>query len=115
MSLGLGRTNWYQQGIRRAERDGLIHYACRNIGRPFAVSDHHGHISHEDEAPVLLKYTNTRPLSFIARQILDLYGNTPDLRFLELGPGAGVACATVNRQYPYAEIDTVSLTPLNPN
>jgi hypothetical protein len=114
MSLGPDRTNWYQQGIQQAERNGLIRYARKNIGDQFAVADDHGHISHEDEAPLLLKYTNTRPLSFLARQILDLYGNNPDLRFLELGPGAGVACATVNRRYPYAEIDTVSLTPLNP-
>jgi hypothetical protein len=114
MSLGADRSDWYQQGIRQAERDGLIHYACNNVGHQFAVSDDHGHISHEDGAPLLLRYTNTRPLSFIARQILDLYGNTPDLRFLELGPGAGVACATVNRLYPHAKIDTVSLTPLNP-
>ena len=97
-----------------AEQDGLIHYARENVGDRFAVSDDHGHISQEDEAPLLLKYTNTRPLSFIARQILDLYGNNPDLRFLELGPGAGVACATVNRLLPEARIDTVSLTPLNP-
>jgi hypothetical protein len=114
MSLGADRSNWYQQGIRRAEQDGLIHYARKNIGSQFAVADDHGHISHEDGAPLLLKYTNTRPLSFIARQILNLYSDNPDLRFLELGPGAGVACATVNRLYPHARIDTVSLTPLNP-
>jgi hypothetical protein len=114
MSLGPDQINWYQQGIRRAEQDGLIHYARKNIGHQSAVSDDHGHISHEDEAPLLLKYTNTRPLSFIARQILNLYGNNPDLRFLELGPGAGVACTTANRLLPDAKIDTVSLTPLNP-
>lgn len=114
MSLEPDSSNWYQQGIRRAEQDGLIHYARKNIGHRSAVSDDHGHISHEDEAPLLLKYTNTRPLSFIARQILGLYGNNPDLRFLELGPGAGVACATANRLLPDAKIDTVSLTPLDP-
>jgi hypothetical protein len=114
MPPGLDRSDWYQQGIRRAEQDGLIHYAHRNVGSRVAVADNHRHISHEDGAPLLLKYTNTRPLSFIARQILDLYGSNPDFRFLELGPGAGVACATVNRLYPHAKIDTVSLTPLNP-
>jgi hypothetical protein len=31
-----------------------------------------------------------------------------------LGPGAGVACATVNRLLPHAKIDTISLTPINP-
>jgi hypothetical protein len=113
MSLGPDR-NWYQQGIRRAEQDGLIHYARNNIGGQSAVSDDYSHIGHEDGAPLLLKYTNTRPLSFVARQILNLYRNDADVRCLELGPGAGVACAAVNRQLPDAKIDTISLTPLNP-
>jgi hypothetical protein len=114
MPLGPDRSNWYLQGIRRAEQDGLIHYARKTIGNQSAVSDDYGHISHEDGAPLLLKYTNTRPLSSIARQILNLYRDDADVRFLELGPGAGVACATVNRLLPDARIDTVSLTPLNP-
>jgi hypothetical protein len=114
MSLGPDRSNWYQQGIRRAEQDGLIRYARKNIGNQFVVSDDYGHISREVGAPLLLKCTNTRPLSFIAGQILNLYRNNADVRFLELGPGAGVACATVNRLLPDAKIDTISLTPLNP-
>jgi hypothetical protein len=114
MSLGPERTNWYLQGIRRAEQDGLIDYARKNIDDRLVASDDHGHIRHGDGPPLLLTYTNTRPLSFIARQILDLYRNDSDVRFLELGPGAGVACATVNRLLPDAKIDTISLTPLNP-
>src|SRR3954463_16269320 len=103
MSLGPDRSSWYLQGIRRAERDGLIDYARKGIDNPSVVSDHHGHICRHDGAPVLLKYTNTRPLSFIARQILALYKTELNVRFLELGPGAGVACATVNRVLPHAK------------
>jgi hypothetical protein len=114
MSLGPERTNWYLRGIRRAEQDGRIDYARKDIDNRLVVLDDHGHIHHGDGPPLLLTYTNTRPLSFIARQILDLYSNGSDVRFLELGPGAGVACATVNRLLPDAKIDTVSLTPLNP-
>jgi hypothetical protein len=115
MSPGLDRTSWYQQGIRRAEQDGLIHYARKNTGnQPLVASDDYSHICDDDGTPRLLKYTNTRPLSFIARQILNLYRANADIRFLELGPGAGVACSTVKRLLPDAEIDTVSLTPLNP-
>jgi hypothetical protein len=114
MSPGPDRSSWYQQGIRRAEQDGLIHYARNNIGDQPVASDDYGHICHDDGTPRLLKYTNTRPLSLIARQILNLYRAYADLRFLELGPGAGVACSTVKRLLPDAEIDTVSLTPLNP-
>ena len=114
MSPGANRNNWYQRGIRRAEQDGLIHYACQNAGNQFAASDDYGHICPDHRAPLLLKYTNTRPLAFIARQILNLYRDHPEVRFLEIGPGAGVACATVNRLLPGAEIDTISLTPLNP-
>jgi hypothetical protein len=114
MSLGPDRSNWYLQGIRRAEQDGLINYARENIDNRSLVPDDYGHICHGDGASLLLKYTNTRPLSFIARQILDLYRTELDVRFLELGPGAGVACATVNRLLPDAKIDTISLTPINP-
>ena len=115
MPIGLDRSNWYLQGIRRAEQDGRIAYARKSRDDRFVVSDDYGHICQRgDGAPLLLKHTNTRPLSFIARQVLDLYGCYPDVRFLELGAGAGVACATVNRLLPAARIDTVSLTPLNP-
>jgi hypothetical protein len=114
MSVGTDRSNWYLQGIRRAEQDGLIDYARKSIDNRSPVSDDYGHICHGDGAPLLLKYTNTRPLSFIARHILNSYRTEPDVRFLELGPGAGVACATVNRLLPHAKIDTVSLTPINP-
>jgi hypothetical protein len=113
MSFGPDR-NWYQHGIRRAEQDGLIHYAHNTTGGRFAVLDDYSHIGPEDGAPLLLKYTNTRSLSFIARHILNLYKNAADIRCLELGPGAGIACAAVNRLLPDAKIDTVSLTPLNP-
>jgi hypothetical protein len=113
MSLGGEQSNWYLQGIRRAEQAGLICYAAENTDNKI-VSDDYGHICDEDGAPLVLKYTNTRPLSFIARQVLNLYRNDPDFRFLELGPGAGVACATVKRLLPEATIDTVSLTPINP-
>jgi hypothetical protein len=113
MSFGPDR-DWYQQGIRRAEQDGLIHYARNGIGGQVAVSDDYSHIGAGDGAPLSLKYTNTRSLSSIARQILSLYKNNADVRCLELGPGAGVACATANRLLPDATIDTVSLTPLNP-
>lgn len=114
MSSGPDQSNWYSQGIRQAEQDGLIHYAYKKAANQFVVSDDYGHICHDDGTPLLLKYTNTRPLSFIARQILALYTNSADVRFLELGPGAGVACATVDRLLPSAKIDTISLTPLNP-
>jgi hypothetical protein len=114
MSPGPDRSNWYLQGVRRAEQDGLIDYACKAIDNRSFVADDYGHICDGDGAPLLLKYTNTRPLSFIARQILDLYRTELDVRFLELGPGAGVACATVNRLLPHAKIDTISLTPINP-
>jgi hypothetical protein len=114
MSFRPDRSNWYLLGIRRAEQDGLIDYARNDIDDQLVVSDGYGHICHGDGAPLLLKYTNTRPLSFIARQVLSLYRNDSDVRFLELGPGAGVACATMNRLLPGAKIDTISLTPLNP-
>ena len=114
MSVGPDRSNWYLQGIRRAEQDGLIDYARKNIDNQSLIPDDYGHICHGDEASLLLKYTNTRPLSFIARQILNLYRTEPNVRFLELGPGAGVACTTINRLLPHAKIDTVSLTPINP-
>jgi hypothetical protein len=114
--LSLGPDpSWYLQGLRRAEQEGLIEYARKNTDSQLLASDDYGHICHRyGGAPLLLKYTNTRPLSFIARQILNLYRNDSDVGFLELGPGAGVACATVNRLLPDAKIDTVSLTPLNP-
>jgi hypothetical protein len=107
----------YLQGIRRAEQDGLIAYACSAYDksvRGARLSDEYSHICSGDGEPLSLKHTNTRPLSFVARQLLNLYRDDPDVRFLELGPGAGVACAAVNRLLPGATIDTVSLTPLNP-
>jgi hypothetical protein len=113
MPFGPDRSDWYLHGIRRAEQDGLIDYPCENGDRP-VLSDEYGHIGHVGGAPLLLKYTNTRPLSFVARQLLGLYRDEPDARLLELGPGAGVACAAMYRLLPAAKIDTVSLTPLNP-
>jgi hypothetical protein len=116
MSRGPERSN-YLQGIRRAEQDGLIAYACgardKSVRRA-CLTDEYSHVCDGDGGPLSLKHTNTRPLSFVARQLLNLYRNEPDVRFLELGPGAGVACAAVNRLLPGATIDTVSLTPLNP-
>lgn len=114
MSSGPDQSNWYMQGIQQAEQNGLIHYAYKKAASWFVDSDDYGHICRDDGTPLLLKYTNTRPLSFIARQILTLYRNNADVRFLELGPGAGVACATVDRLLHRARIDTISLTPLNP-
>lgn len=114
MELSRGeQINWYLQGIRRAEQAGLICYAAENTDNK-VVSDDYGHICDESGVPLVLKYTNTRPLSLIARQVLNLYRNDPDFQFLELGPGAGVACATVKRLLPGAIINTVSLTPINP-
>jgi len=114
MPLRPDRNNGYLQGIRRAEQDGLIVYAGKRPGDRPVISDDYSHIRRGDDAPLSLKCTNTRPLSFLARRVLSLYRNTPNVRFLELGPGAGAACAAVNRLLPAAEIDTVSLTPLNP-
>ena len=113
MTFGTHRSDWYLRGIRRAEQDGRIGYARENDGR-FIVTDDYGHICPGDAARLSLRFTNTRPLSSIARQVVNLYRNDPDVRFLELGPGAGVACATMNRLLPDAKIDTISLTPLNP-
>lgn len=114
MRLAPDRTGWYLQGIRRAEQDGLIDYARKRSDDQTVVADDYGHIRHGDAAPLSLKYTNTRPLSAIARYVLNLYRNHRDVRCLELGPGAGVACATMSRLLPDAKLDTVSLTPLNP-
>ncbi|MCC8939095.1 hypothetical protein H8A99_22110 [Bradyrhizobium sp. Arg68] len=111
--IGPDRRSWYEQGIRRAEQDGLIHYRRDNGGGECPISDDYSHIRHDGGAP-LLKYTNARPLSAIAGRILELYHDHADVRILELGPGAGVACATASRLLPRAIIDTVSLTPLNP-
>jgi hypothetical protein len=111
------RQSNYLHGIRQAEQDGLIAYACSvhdKSVRHARLSDEYSHICDGDEEPLALKYTNTRPLSFAARQLLSLYTDDSNVRFLELGPGAGVACAAVNRLLPGAAIDTVSLTPLNP-
>jgi hypothetical protein len=113
MPFGPDRPGWYLDGVRRAEQDGLIAYTCEDADK-LSASDHYRHIAHGEGAAVLLKYTNTRPLSLVARQLLGLYGDEPGARLLELGPGAGVACATMNRLLPRAKIDTVSLTPLNP-
>jgi hypothetical protein len=116
MSRRPERSN-YLQGIRRAEQDGLIAYShsLRDESvRRAHLSDEYSHIGDGHGEPLSLKYTNTRPLSFVARQLLGLYRSDSDIRFLELGPGAGVACAAVNRLLPRAAIDTVSLTPLNP-
>src|ERR1044072_5836221 len=115
MLLWAGRNNGYLERIRRAEHEGLIVYAGPEVDTRSAISDSYSHIAPGDGAPLSLKYTNTRPLSFLARQILGLYKDEPDIRFLELGPGAGVACAAVSRLLPAAEIDPVSLTPLNPS
>ncbi|MCP1758641.1 MULTISPECIES: hypothetical protein [Bradyrhizobium] len=114
MSSGPDQSNWYWQGIRQAEQDGLIYYACKKTANQFVISDDYSHLGHDDATPLLLKYTNARPLSSVARQILALYRSSPDIRFLELGPGAGVACAAVDRLLPGTKIDTISLTPLNP-
>jgi hypothetical protein len=121
MSRRPERSNYlqgnYLQGIRRAEQDGLITYSHslrdESVTRA-RLSDEYSHIGDGDGEPLSLKYTNTRPLPFVARHLLSLYRNHMDVRFLELGPGAGVACAAVNRLLPRAAIDTVSLTPLNP-
>ncbi len=114
MSLGPNRSNRYLQGIRKAKQDGLIAYARNNASDRSDISDDYSHICHGGEARLLLKYTNTRPLSALARHILSLYRNDAGVRVLELGPGAGAACAAVNRLLPDASIDTVSLTPFNP-
>jgi hypothetical protein len=112
-----GERSNYLQGIRRAEQDGLIAYACsvhdKSVRRA-RLSDEYSHICDGDGELLSLKYTNTRPLSFVAKQLLNLYRKDSDVRFLELGPGAGVACAAVSCLLPDATIDTVSLTPLNP-
>jgi SAM-dependent methyltransferase len=114
MPLRSDRDNFYLHGIRQAEQDGLIVYACNKADDRSVISDDYSHIFHGDDRPLSLKYTNTRSLPFLAKQVLNLYRNKPGVRFLELGPGAGAACAAVNRLVPDAEIDTVSLTPLNP-
>ncbi|MEJ0078712.1 MAG: hypothetical protein WDO17_25365 [Alphaproteobacteria bacterium] len=114
MPLRPDHDNCYVQGIRRAEQDGLIAYAGKKPDDRSVISDDYSHIRPGGDAPLSLKCTNTRPLSFLARQVLNLYRNDSGVRFLELGPGAGAACAAVNRLLPDAEIDTVSLTPLNP-
>ena len=51
--------------VARAEQDGLIHYARKNDGHQSAVSDDHGHISHEDEAPLLDSQTLEKVISEI--------------------------------------------------
>src|SRR5436305_10719497 len=114
MSPRLDRSNGYWQGIRQAEQGGLITYARNVVDGRHAISDDYSHLGHGDGPSLSLKFTNTRPLASIAKQILNLYRSEPRVRFLELGPGAGAACAAVNRLLPDAEIDTVSLTPLNP-
>ncbi|MBR0873952.1 hypothetical protein JQ633_26575 [Bradyrhizobium tropiciagri] len=108
------RSSWYAEGIRRAAQDGRIHYRLGNGSGEPPIADDYSHIRDDAGAPLLLKYTNTRPLSLIARWILDLYRESADVRVLELGPGAGIACAAVSRLLPLATIDIVSLTPLNP-
>jgi SAM-dependent methyltransferase len=112
--MSLESNNPYLQGIQQAEQDGLIAYAGGSVDIQPVIADDYSHIGQGDGAPLSLKYTNTRPLAFLARQLLTLYRNQSSVRFLELGPGAGAACAAVNRLLPDAEIDTVSLTPLNP-
>ena len=94
----------YRAGIARAAEGGLITHSGAG------EDDDHAHLS--STGPLTLRYTNSRGLTDRARIAL---ARTPDAaRILELGPGVGVALATISRLRPGARIDTLALTPIDP-
>ena len=106
------RRRSYLAGVRRAEAEGHILYPdVTGAGRP-RPHDHHAHLTLENSEVGGLSYSNTRPLPEVARAILAPYRDRP--RLLEMGPGAGVACSTISRMLPQAQIETTVLTPINP-
>ncbi len=107
----------YLDGIKRARDSGHIVYSGSNLLGP---RDDYAHLK---DKPSKYGYDgeliaqNTRHLSHYARQILE-HVLRDGFRFIEFGPGAGIACSDASKIAENAgksiEIYTVSLTPINP-
>ena len=112
-----GERSKYLQGIRRAEQDGLIAYACNvhnKSVRRTRLSDEYSHLFDGGGELLSLKYTNTRPLSFVARQHRLIF--TERLRRAISGIGARRR-RCVRRSHcllPDADNRYRLVTPLNP-
>ena len=112
-------TGIYLEGIRKACRHGLIQvsdsYEPETGVMPF--SNHIDWKIGNTLYPGVLSFTNTRPLYVVIPRILNYYRDA-NVRYLELGPGAGNALfkfSMIVRQYGVAaHICTVSYTPVNP-
>jgi hypothetical protein len=112
-------TENYLADIRKACSKGLIRISDAYEPEP-GVMPFSNHIDWKvgtDEYPGVLSFTNTRPLYAAIPRILNYYRNS-DVRYLELGPGAGNALfefSEIARQRGVAaQIFTVSYTPVNP-
>jgi uncharacterized protein YuzB (UPF0349 family) len=112
-------TEIYLAGIRKACREGLIQISGGYEPEP-GVMPFSNHIDWKighTLYPGVLSFTNTRPLYAAIPRILNYYRDS-DVRYLELGPGAGNALfefSGIARQYGVAaHICTVSYTPVNP-
>lgn len=91
----------YLAGIERARQEGLIVDLEGD-----AHQDAHGHISHG-----LMTY-NTRGGNLVTDALLNLAGDYA--RVLELGHGAGALASAINCRFPFVQLDTVGLEPINP-
>jgi hypothetical protein len=112
-------TEIYLSGVDKALREGLIRVSDAYEPEP-GVMPFSNHIHWEIGDTVhegVLSFTNTRPLYAAIPRILNYYRNS-DVRYLELGPGAGNALFEFSRiasQYGVAaHICAASYTPVNP-
>ncbi|MBC8457297.1 MAG: hypothetical protein H8D67_04790 [Deltaproteobacteria bacterium] len=109
----------YLNGIQRAHDEGLIEYASHYVPEA-GIMKFSNHVPWEIDGVKYqgcLSLTNTRPLCYIAKLVLNFFQNDA-IRFLELGPGAGNACYDLfyfaKEKGETVEISTVSYTPINP-
>ncbi len=108
----------YDVGISLAQKEGCI-FRAPDFGTLAArgIKDRWSHI--EGIGPAALNSLNCRGfLCEVVDVVTSAYHSTRSLgsefHFLELGPGAGLAVASLSRCAPAAVIETISLSPINP-
>jgi hypothetical protein len=112
-------TEIYLEGVHQACQKGLIQVSASYEPEPGVMpfSNHIDWKIGDTSYPGVISFTNTRPLYAAIPRILSYYRNT-DVRYLELGPGAGNALFEFSRiahQYGVSvHICTASYTPVNP-
>jgi hypothetical protein len=112
-------TDIYLEDVRQACLEGLIQVSAFYEPEPGVMpfSNHIDWKIGDTLYPGVISFTNTRPLYAAIPRILSYYRDS-DIRYLELGPGAGNALfefsLTARKYGVAAHICTASYTPVNP-